>query len=71
MQSVEIIYIFFINPRVQYVALERTVQYGYFPWSHGTDHFYWGMHNAKQTSIYNHTASPAPGDNRENGLGDI
>lgn len=35
------------------------------------DHFYWGMHNAKQTSICNPTGSPAPGDNTENGVRDI
>lgn len=37
-------------------------KYGYSAPSKDVDPFYWGMHNAKKTSIYNHTVSTKPGD---------
>lgn len=45
---------------VQYA--ERIVQYGYSACSKDIDQSYWGMHNTKKTSIYNHTAGSVPGD---------
>lgn len=41
-------------------TVQYTVQYGRFS-ACGTDRSYWGVHNAKQTSIYNHAASPRGG----------
>lgn len=48
--------------------LYSTAQYGYSVCSKGMDQCYWGMHNAKKTSIYNTTSSTMPGDKTGDGV---